>query len=130
MTVVYQSDATADVALTTTSETVIATLAGVTTPRPGMAVRLRGYYRITTGTGTTTVTTRIRRDSIVGTVVGEATPETISAAAGGTEAHDLEITDTVAGEIAGATYVLTAQQAGATGNGTAVNSRLEAEVDR
>jgi hypothetical protein len=118
----------ADVTLVTTSETVLATLTGVSTSQPGQTVGLTGRYRLTTGAATTTVTSRIRRDSLTGTVVGESTAENVYAAAGSTEGHELYVEESSPGEFAGRTYVLTAQQAGASGNGTAVNAALVAEV--
>ena len=60
-----------DVTLTTTAETVVATLTGVSTNQAGQQLALRGTYNITTGASTTALVTRIRRDSLTGTVVGE-----------------------------------------------------------
>lgn len=117
-----------DTPLVTTAETVIATLAGVSTNQPGQTVALRGSARITTGAATTALTLRVRRDSLTGTLVGEATPEQIEAVAGSTEGHDIYVQESDPGEFSGRTYVLTAQQTAATGNGAALNASLECEV--
>lgn len=118
----------ADTTLVTTAETVIATLTGVSTNQPGQQVGLRGLANITLGVGTTAVVMRIRRDSLAGAVVGEVQTEQIFSAAGSTEDHEVYREDAGAGEFSGRTYVLTASQTGATGNGTVNNASLECEV--
>lgn len=123
----FRSDATADTSLVTTAETVIATLAGVTTKYGSESVRLRGWAQITAGTATTAITLRIRRSSVTGTLVGEANPIQGGVAAASTSGLDIATTDTP-GDVAGQTYVLTAQQTAATGNGTALQASLEAAV--
>lgn len=124
----FSTATTADTTLVTTAETVVATLAGVSTNQPGQTVGLRGSVRVTTGTNTTATTLRIRRDSLTGTLVGEATPEQVEAAAGSTEGHDIYAEESSPGEFIGRTYVLTVEQTGATANGSVVNASLECEV--
>lgn len=124
----FSTSVTADTTLTTTNETVLATLTGVSTSQPGQTVGLRGSFRLTTGAATTAITPRIREDSLTGAVVGEATAVQIEAAAGSTEDHDIYVEHVNPGEMSGKTYVLTAQQTAATGNGTALNASLEADV--
>lgn len=125
----YSLVATANITLTTTSETELVQVDSVDVPNPGGQVRLRGWCQLTTGTGTTTVTLRIRRGTDTsGTLVDEANAVTIGAAAGSTEQFDIMV-DEAPGELAGASYVLTAQQAAATGNGSAVQASLAAEVE-
>jgi hypothetical protein len=123
------TEVTADTTLVTTAETVIATLSDVGNGRPGGTVRFRGEAKITTGTATTAVTLRVRRDSVSGTVVDESNAVTVEAAAGSTEDHDIQCDDTPSGEIAGATYVLTAQQTSASANGSVVYAYLAADMD-
>jgi len=118
-----------DTTLVTVAETVVATLTGVYLQRIGQGVRLHGQFNITTGGSTTAVTARIRRDSLVGALVGEATADQIEAAAGSTEDHDIVRTDFPPGELANATYVLTVQQTAAAANGTVLNASLEATTD-
>ena len=123
----YKSPVTADTTLVTTAETVVATLSGVSTPR-AVNVQLRGWAQLTTGTNTTAVTPRIRRGStITGTLIGEANPVTIGAAAGSTEDFEVDVRDDGA-DIAAATYVLTLQQTGASANGSCVQAAIEAYV--
>lgn len=126
-TINYDISATVDVPVVTTTETVVATLPGVNTPRR-TSVRLRGWCQLTTGATTTTVTPRIRRGAdATGVLIGEANPVTLAAAAGGTE--DIEVEGVDSGvDLAGATYVLTVQQAGATTNGTSLSAGLHAEI--
>lgn len=124
----YTTATTTDTTLVTTAETVVATLAGVSTGQPGQTVGLRGSARITTGTNTTAVTLRVRRDSLTGTLVGEATAEQIEAAAGSTEGHDIYVEESSPGEFIGRTYVLTVEQTAATANGNVPNASLECEV--
>lgn len=115
-----------DQTITTTTETVIATLTGVSTSGPGRTVRLKGEVKMTTGTATTALTPRIRRDSLTGAITHDATPEQVEVAAGLVESHDIVTGDTLAGEVFNATYVLTIQQTAATADGTVHYAYLEA----
>lgn len=117
--------ASVDVTLVTTTETVIATLSGVSTPRK-RDITLKGWAQITTGTNTTGVTLRIRRGTTTSdTLVGEANTEQVSAAAGSTEGHDVETIDPGI-DMAAGSYVLTAQLVAATANGASLQATLTA----
>jgi hypothetical protein len=124
----YAADTTTDTTLVTTAETVVATLAGVSLPRAGHSVDLEGHVTLATGTATTGLTLRVRRDGLTGALVGETTPDAVEAAAGSVETHDITATDAAPGELANATYVLTAQQVAATGNGNVTHASLEASI--
>ncbi len=124
----YNSEASTDVPLVTTAETVVATVTGISNGNAGVPIRLRAIAQLTTGTNTTAVTPRIRRDSLTGTVVNEANPITIGAAAGSTEQFDIDADDPVSGEVANATYVFTLQQTAASANGSALYSYIQADV--
>ena len=117
-----------DTPLVTVAETVIATLAGVTTDRPGQSIRFAGECQITTGTNTTGLTFRIRRDTVAGVLLGEANVVQVEAVAGSTEDHDAYAEDNISGEIASATYVLTVQQAAASANGSCLRASLVADL--
>lgn len=118
---------TADTALVTVAETVVATLSGVSTGR-AVNVQVRGWAQLTTGTNTTAVVPRIRRGTTIsGTLIGEANPVTIGAAAGTTEDFEVDVVDTGA-DLAGASYVLTLQQVGATANGSCLQATVEAFI--
>jgi hypothetical protein len=117
-----------DTTLVTTAETVVATLTGVSTGGAGQTVALTGRYNITTGGSTTALVTRIRRDSLTGTQVGETQTEQVSAAAGSSESHTIYREDVGAGEFGSRTYVLTVSQTAAAANGTANNASLIADV--
>lgn len=119
---------TTDTPLVTTAETVVATLSGVSTPRPGIKVVISGWCQVTTGTATTALTPRIRRGTaITDTLVGEANADQVQAAAGSTENADIMVEDSP-GEVAGQSYVLTIQQTAATGNGSCIQASLTADV--
>lgn len=122
---IASAESATDTTLVTTAETVVATLAGISTSLVGQRVKLRGWVQLTLGAATTTVTLRVRRTSVTGTLVGEANPVAIPSAAATTGEFEICVEDSP-GEIAGGTYVLTAEQASATGNGTALQSSLEA----
>lgn len=126
---VVSTEVQADTPLVTTAETVIATLTGIGTSGVGRTVRFTGEAAITTGTNTTGLTFRIRRDSLTGTIINETNVEQVEAAAGSTESHDIEADDTPTGEIYNATYVLTVQQAAASANGSAVYGYLKAQCE-
>lgn len=115
----------ADVTLVTTTETVVATLSGISTPRK-RDITLKGWAQVTTGTSTTGVIMRIRRGTaITDTLVGEANTEQVSAAAGSTEGHDVETVDPGI-DMASGSYVLTAQLVAASANGAVLQSTLTA----
>lgn len=118
-----------DVTLVTTTETVVATLTGVTTTKPGQRVCLTGRVTLTTGTATTNVRLRVRRDSLTGTEIPEAPNDAAEAAAGGIESHDIYVEDSTLGERSGATYVLTVTQTAASANGVTSQQSLIAEVE-
>ena len=119
---------TANVAVTTTNEIVVATLAGVSAQGPQCSVALRGWVQLTAGTNTTAVTLRIRRGTTTGgTLVGEANAVAGGVTAGATSGLDIETTDSP-GEVASQSYVLTVQQTGASADGSALQGCLEANV--
>lgn len=124
----YSTYVTADTTLVTTAETVVATLTGVSMNKPGQTIGLRGVFVLTTGGSTTALTIRVREDSLTGTVVGEAPVDSIEAAAGGTESHDIYVEHGPTAEVANKTYVLTVAQTGAAANGTCLSASLVAEV--
>jgi len=98
------------------TETVVATLSGVTLPRPGMPVALTYAGTLLTGAGTTAVTIRCRRGiDATGTLVNnsEAPTETASATANLAGAWVDQ-----PGELANASYVITLQQTAAGAAGT------------
>lgn len=117
-----------DTSLVTTAETVVASVSGTSTNQAGQTVSIRGKANITLGATTTAVVMRVRRDSLTGTVVGEVQTEQISTAAGSTEDHEIYREEVAPGEFSGRTYVITASQTGAGGNGTVNNASVEVEV--
>lgn len=124
----FSSGVAGVVTLVTTAETVVATLGGCVTRWPGQTFKITGNCVLTSGTSTTTVTMRIRRKSLTGTLVSDATPQNVTAAAGSSDAYGVYAED-APGDVTGFTYVLTAQQASADGNGATVYANLTARVD-
>lgn len=119
------SPVTADTALVTVAETVVATIDGVTTPR-AVNVTLRGWAQLTTGAATTAVTPRIRRGTTIGgALIGEGNPINIGAAVTGD--FELTVVDQAA-DVSGASYVLTLQQTAATGNGSCLQAAITANI--
>lgn len=121
---------TADTSIVTTAETVAATVSPVTTPGPGVPVRLVGTAAVTAGATTSALTLRIRRgvDS-TGVLIGEGDPIQGGVAAGSTTELALEVEERPTAELVSASYVLTVQQTAATANGTIVQADIQATVN-
>lgn len=113
---------TGDVALVAAAETVIATLPGISTPAADTRIDLDGFAQITGLAGTTSITLRVRRDGVAGTLVGEGNP--ITPVAANTVTAGINVQDNPAGDLASQVYVLTATAVGA--NATALQSELAA----
>jgi len=111
-----QRGSSSAVTVTTTSETVVATLPGVAAG-PSQPVDIEWALDFSTGTGVTAVTVKVERGTAAGgTVVQTFGP--FAAAASTRIALSGSCTDAQAGEVSNQQYVVTATQAGATGNGT------------
>lgn len=116
---------TAATSLVTTAETAVLTF---TIPpenqaaSTGLGIYLNGTFNFTPGTGTTAVVLRIRQGSGTGgAVVGVPFSTPVTAAVANSTA-ECTVNDPVDVYLAGNTYTLTAQQVGATGNGTAAQA--------
>ena len=113
-----------DVTLVTTAETEGINSPEVVAPRQTVRVLILAWGQLTTGTGTTAVTPRIRRGTgTAGTLVGEANAETAKAAAGSTEPFFLLASEARA-DVDRVQYTLTLQQTAATGNGTLLQAAI------
>ena len=112
-------------AISGSAETVVCTLSGVVTPLGKQTVVLRGQVLDTTGSTTTAVVCQIRRASLTGTLVSDATGQAIAAAAGSTNMYEVNCSDTP-GEITGGVYVLTVTHTGGGSGGTTVYAVLDA----
>ncbi len=118
----------ANVTVTTTTETVAIGSGRVQVPTVTAKIHIKAWCQLTLGTGTTTVTPRIRQGAgITGTLLGEATAEAIKTAAGSSEPFVLEATESVQ-DVESVEYAFTVQQAGASANGTVVQAGIEVEV--
>lgn len=109
------------------TEIVVATLNGVVTPLGAQTVQLRGGAFVTTGSTTTAVVVRIRRQSLTGTLVGDQTGQGVVTAAAQSNWYDVGGSD-VPGEVTGFTYVLTVSNTGGGTGGTTVTAYLNAVV--
>lgn len=109
--------------VTTTAETVIATLV-VSTGGP-FDVVLQGLCDLTLGGTVSAVTLRVRRDSVTGAVVGQPVQWTIPVATAPRLTMPIAVTDPQR-DCASATYVLTVVQAAASSNGTVNMAQLTA----
>lgn len=124
----YEAEVNSAQTLVTTAETVVATLSNVASTRADQKIHLEGHINITTGTSTTSVTLRVRQDSLTGTVVDTAEVDTLASPAAGTpEDHYITADFTPSGELSNKTFVLTAAQTGATANGTVNLASLRAD---
>lgn len=117
-----------DTVVTNAAETVVATLGGVTSARPGQSVFLEGNINITGGTSTTAYVLRIREDGIAGNVVDELSTDTLATAVGSAEDHTIVATHAPAAELSNKTYVLTVVQTAGAAGGTCNHARLRAEL--
>lgn len=115
-----------DVTITTTAETVVATLSGCTVPGGTFSAGLHCSGIVTTSANSTTYKVRIRRSSVSGTALGDAVAETIKVTAGGTEAYSLDVTDQQVAQLSQAVYVCTLEFAGADATSTSKWSYIQA----
>lgn len=103
--------------ITTTTETIIATIPGVTTTGPGQSVTLSVAGVLTTGASVNQLTYKCYRSA---TITGSPIGNNVVVAASASAATPVlaEFLDTP-GELANQTYIITATQGAATGNGSA-----------
>lgn len=121
-----QATSTAATSLVTTAETVLATSPPLSADGQAQSVIIDAVAGFTVGTGTTSVTVRVRRGTgITGTVVNSIAG--VNVAAGNSVAIPIQAVDSP-GEVADQQYVVTVQQAAATGNGTNVLSSIAASI--
>jgi len=117
----YQS---ANTTVTTTTETLAIGTDQIASPRQTVSALVFALLQLTTGTGTTGVTLRIRRGVLpTDPTVGEANVVTIGAAAGGTEVFSLLAREELQ-DAASVRYTAWVTQAAATGNGTILQAAI------
>lgn len=109
------------------TETVVATLTNIVPEFPNQVVKLRGWLKATTGTGTTAGLLRIRRGGLTGTSIGEGTAETLAFVASKTTSGAVEAEDTPGEGVF--TYVLTHTGTGDTGVANYLAAELTARWD-
>jgi len=115
--------ATTAVTLTTTTEAVVVTSPVVQAPRGEANVLILCYAELTTGTGTTAVTARIRRGTaITSTLVSEENDQIVKAAAGSIEPFVQMVSEEV--KASNLQYSCTLDQVGASANGSAIYASI------
>lgn len=118
----------ADTTITTTAETVVAT--SETCRMPGRPVKLivKVYGVVTTSADSATYKVRVRRDSLTGTVLGDAIAQTVLVTAGGTEPFVISVTDERAGTLNSVVYVATLEIASASSTSTVGQAYIEVMI--
>lgn len=115
----------AKVKLATAAETVVATLAGISTDVAGALIVLEGTASVLLGATGTEAVIRVRRGTTTGgTEVAKCTFNALTAAKNYGLA--IQCQDRNEGEIASGSYVLTVENVGATTEGEAVQADLAA----
>lgn len=109
------------------TETVGATVTGVCTEFNGQSVLLQGFLAYTAPAAITSLTIRVRADSLTGAIVGEAEVDTGDVVATKLGLHPFMFIDQPA-DIAGRSYVVTFQGAGEGGPGTCNTAVMSATV--
>lgn len=123
---IRQGSSSAATSIPTTTETVLATSPPLSSDGGSQTVIAQATAGFTVGTGTTSVTVRIRRgNGITGTVV--ASQAGIQVTAGNTVVVTISGQDNP-GEVADQVYSVTIQQAAASANGVNVLSSISAEI--
>lgn len=118
----------ANVSVSTTDETVIATLTTRVPQGQTYLVRTRFWGTMTTSADSSAYTLKVRRDSISGTVLGDSIAELVKVAAGGVEAFYFEFTDERSGDFAALTYVSTIDMTGSTSTTTVSQNCLTVDI--
>lgn len=109
------------------TETVALTLAGVTSEFTGQQIVAWGILTFTAPAAITSLTIRIRKETITGTVVGEATidaADPVATKLGVFHAFGID----PSADVSGGNYVLTFQGAGEGGPGTANAGLLQVAI--
>lgn len=115
---------TAAVAIPTTVETVVATSNALSPPVDSFLAMIQGWLQLTSGTGTTGVTLRVRRGTdITGVLVGVATVQTDPGGAGATSDYSIQVQERP-GAGGSFVYVLTVQQTAAAANGSVLQASI------
>ncbi len=104
------------------AETVIASVSGISTGVGHGTVFIEASAVLVGAAGTTTTTLRVRREGVGGAEVAKLK---VKPGASAELEFGIECKDVPPGELAGATYVLTAQETAAA-QGKSVNSRITA----
>lgn len=126
--IIQSSFTTGTQAITTTAETVIATLSGINSRGSNFPINLTGNAVFAVSAATTATVLRLRIGTLTGTLIGTAqTPS--GGVAGDVNAADGTIvaTYTPAQEVAGLVVVLTIQATGAAANWNVTNAGLVAQ---
>jgi hypothetical protein len=119
---------TADVTVTTTAETVVATSPACIAPGRAFTAVIKVSFTITTSADSATYKVRIRRDGVAGTALGDALSRTVQVAAGGVEHVEFMATDERAGTLRHVIYVATIEIASASATSTVGEAFIEVMI--
>lgn len=110
-------------------EAVVCQVGGVSSTLPGQAIKLHGWMNIEVGTDGTAVNLRIRKDSLIGTIVGAGISVQVDDTANADGfSCDVYVQD-VDENVGGAIYVLTTQVSSASAASSVDAVFLEARID-
>lgn len=119
--------ATVDASPVDATETVIATMTGITTDNPTRRVDLSGWCTFTVGTNGTAYRLRIRQTSLTGTVVADSGGANGGVAAANVCQADCEGLD-IPGDVAKFAYVMTLQVTAASAASTVAFCKIRAII--
>ena len=117
-----------EVAVATTTETVVISSGPVKVPAQTCLVHVRAWAQLASGVGATDVTSRIRRGTTTsGDLVSEANAEVLKAAAGAVEPFVVEATERRSGQDT-VEYSFSLRQGSATGDAEVRQAAIEVEI--
>lgn len=125
---IYSSGAVLATAISGATEVVAATCSGVSMRYAGQRTTCIGHALVTTPGSTTGVVIQVRRASLTGTQIGDATNQAVTAAAATSNMYVVVATDTLS-EIDGMTYVMTITCTAGSGAGSIVYGILDVRID-
>jgi hypothetical protein len=125
----YTTVSSAFVTIVANTETVIATLTGISSRSPGSPILLSGYAFYLVNAATTLTTLRVRQTSLTGALVQGSAPGMGATAASQTSSNqEVVVQDSPMGEVSNMTYVLTIQSTAAGANWNVALATLTALV--
>lgn len=116
----YYNFAAGPIGPVTTAETVVGTTRGVSSSYPGCVFAIEVAFDLLTAASSSGYVVRIRRDSLTGSAVFTGPTIAVAASTQVARAH-AQTTDSPAGEVTSAVYVVTVAVAGSAANPSVTN---------